>query len=176
VFHPGTPVGVQTDCGSLERSGKVAEGVTRALAYEGYKDGPNAWMLRVTGEQIDSGERLPQDREDPNSPTLPAVRVTLRLVTPDGKELGPDSYVFSFARKKSKYYARPRRGEVETVERYNFQGKDPKQAVADEIWDLLVNGSVWTRWPRGVVKADGKYLVLPQASKLEPGAADRGAP
>ncbi|HEY1861966.1 MAG TPA: hypothetical protein VGG61_16510 [Gemmataceae bacterium] len=166
VFHPGTPVVVAAECGNPDRDKLAVTALRSLLDHEGYKDGPGAWTMRLKAEPFDTRERLPQEPAD--APTLPAILITIRLITPNGTEAGSEAYSAVFPRKRSKYYVRPRAGESDTVEKYNFGGKDRNQAILEEIWEQLATPGAWARWPRGVVKVQDKFLLLPQADDLVP--------
>jgi hypothetical protein len=166
VLHPGLPIDVKIECGNADRDKRAGAALCTLLDYEGYQAGPGGWTMRVKAEPFDTGERLPQDPAD--GPTLPAILVTIHLVAPDGVEAGSEAYSAVFQRKRSKYYVRPRSGESESVEKYNFAGKDRNQAILDEIWEQLATPGGWARWPRGVVKVQDKYLLLPQVGELVP--------
>jgi hypothetical protein len=160
VFHPGTAVVVETECGNPERNKQVATALRSLLDHEGYKAGPGGWTMRVKVEPFDTKERLPQDPA--NGPTLPAILITIKLISPDGMEAVPDTYSAVFQRKRSKYYVRPRAGQNETVENYNFGSKERNQVILDEIWEQLATPAGWAHWPRGVVRVQDKFLLLPQ--------------
>ena len=163
VFCPGAAVEVTCESGSPERDKQFAASLRAVLSHEGYKPGPGGWTMRVKTEIFDTREHLPQDAA--GGPTLPAVLITVRLLTPEDKEAGSEAYSAVFRRKQSKYYVRPRRGE--TAERYNFAGKEQRQAITEEIWAQLAAPGAWGRWPRGVAQFGDKMLLLPQTDTLK---------
>jgi hypothetical protein len=164
VFHSGTAVVVAAEGATPERNKQVVTALRSVLDHEGYTDRPGEWTMRVKTEPFDTGERLPQDPAD--GPTLPAILITIRLITPDGTEAGSEAYSAVFQRKRSKYYVQPRTGQGDTVEKYNFGGKDRNQAILDEIWEQLAKPGAWARWPRGVLNVQDKLLLLPQTDEL----------
>jgi hypothetical protein len=173
VFHPGIMVKVVADSGNPERNKQIETILRTLMDHEGFKDGPAGWTMRVKAEIIDTKERLPQAAGSQNGPTIPAILVTVSLITPDGVVAGSEPYSAVFQRKKSRYYIPPRRGESDTIEKYDFHTSDQNQAITDEIWEELTKPTGWVRWPRGVVKVKDTYLLLPQMRQLDPRPPDR---
>jgi hypothetical protein len=158
---------VTVETGDSERDMKFAAALRSVLDYEGYKNNPGGWTMRAEAVPFDTKEPVPQG---PNAggPTLPAILITVHLITPEGTEAGSEAYSAVFQRKRSKYYVRPRSGESDAVEKYNFGGKDRNQAILDEIWEQRGAPAAWARWPHGVAKVQDKYLMLPQTGELSP--------
>jgi hypothetical protein len=161
VFHPCVALKVEAACGSQDRNDQVAGILTACLRDMGQVLGENGWTLRVTAEQYET----PTEITFPlvGSLRMPGVRGKLTLLAPDGTAAVGNDFNILFPRQASKYFKKADHkgvaGGIQFTEIYDFGTRPPRQAMADETWEIVIRGCRF--YGEGVVRSDGKYLRLP---------------
>jgi hypothetical protein len=166
VFHPGMEVALDVDCGDPGRTARATAAMTDILRRDRFKVGPGSgWKIVVKGEQYDI--RLPlAPGEDASA--VPAVRGRVTLHAPDGTVVGGEEHRSDIARLRSKYERRASRDDPPGSRRYDFEGRSPREALAEEYWDAWMTSLDKPKWPRALMRYQGRYAPLPAVVTLDP--------
>jgi len=87
----------------------------------------------------------------------------MELIAPDGASVHKAKVGGSFG--NGKYFVGtdlgPPAGTVQRyTDKYDFKGREPSEAMAEEVWDKFIRGLPYGNWPRTVRKRDGKYETI----------------
>ena len=125
----------------------------------------------------DTTQQLSLDEQGNNRQAVPAVRYTWQLITADAAVAWQTTTQGLFLRQGSRYFTKTKRSafvpggpgmSVLTTEYYDFEGRDMRTAIVEEILEASGNLSL----PAGappllLIKAGGEYKALPLASELK---------
>ncbi len=166
VFRPGTTVKVAADLGNRGRDSKARELFEKSLRDGGYVVGDGGWTLEVTGKAAAGSQRL--TATGGGSVAVPSVSGSVRLVAPDGSAVGAGGFSGSFGQKRSKYYTSSETvGLGGSITHYNFGGRNPTEAMAEEAWeDAMQALPLGLRYPRILAKVGGQLTPLPVTVKV----------
>ena len=167
VFHRGSPVRIEVDLGSAERSKLAAGALARFLQTDGFTIGKDGWCVRLTHAVFGSGATMQGNRG--GGWEIPAVDLTWQVIDPAGKVFAEKKISRHFTERPSKYQT-DRQLDFATgpkvITKYNFGRQDPKKAIAEEILDWCADTG---RWPPGlaaaIVEMDGNRTPLPLGSQ-----------
>jgi hypothetical protein len=144
------------------------------LQHEGFTIGPNGWTLKVTHTVVDAGWGF-----DSGGGSVPAVEIHWALLEPDGSSAWTGTSIETWSYNSSRY-----RGETHMQDNingyteYNFYGQDYREAIVDEILDVV--SDVQTEWesptPRIVLKTNDGYTALPMEASFAIPDAKRAGP
>jgi hypothetical protein len=163
-FRPGTTVRVEADCGSRQRNDAAVAALTAVLRREGYPVGPGGWLLRVKGAVYETTGKKMKFRAGEVEVAIPAVRGGVALVAPDGTVVHEQGHGGSFTNTRSKYFKRGNREGFRLGDftyYYDFGGRDPAAAMAEEAWDGFLEYLDRVAWPRAVGRTPDGYRLLP---------------
>jgi hypothetical protein len=159
VFHPKMEVEVVADCGDAQRNRQATATMTRLLEADGMKIGPGSgWKYVVKGEVIDTSATITSGGTTIN---VPAIQGSVRLVAPDGQEAGGGEHKAGLFSVDTRYIKKREYLGTRVIIHYDFGGRDPRTAFADEFWEAWLKSLDKPPRPRAAMKADGKYVPLP---------------
>src|SRR5262249_37783007 len=134
VFDPTVGLTLETDC--AEFTAPTTAALTERLKAEGFTLGATGWRLGVKASAGGTSEKMTFGPLDKTGVVIPSISGSARLISPKGETVWQGGLGGSFPRKGSKYYTETRReGTVfygTVTELYDFQGKDPRKAMAEE--------------------------------------------
>jgi hypothetical protein len=167
VFRPGTTVKVSTELGNRSRNTKARELFEKSLRDGGYILGDGGWTLEVTGKAGAGSQRL--TATGGRTIAVPSVSGSVRLVAPDGSAVTAGGFHGSFGQRRSKYFVSSENvGLGGSITHYNFGGRDPGEAMADEAWeDAMQALPMGLGYPRILAKIGGKLTPLPVEVKVK---------
>src|SRR5262249_44567241 len=136
-------VRTEVDLATPARGRSAGERLTRELAGNGYRVGPNGFVLRYTYEAFDTPQRFNMNVDDKEGIVIPMLTVKWEFLDDKSQSLWKAEGQFSFKHEQSRYYDKTRKKTLEEqvaspfykVEWYNFQGQSPREAVLDELLD-----------------------------------------
>jgi hypothetical protein len=172
VFRPGVPVAVTAATGDARRDEQVVAALTAKLQREGFTVADGGWKYHVTAEVADGGGVLKFGLG--KEVKIPGVSGHIRLMTPDGTQAIDIRHGGAFPGLSSRYYVKTTRpntgglfeGQVIATDYYDFRGKDPRAAMAEEAWESFLNRLPEAPLPRSVRKEGDKYLIADVSLKL----------
>jgi hypothetical protein len=160
AFRPGIGVRVDADCGDAKRSARANSTIANIFKEAGHPNG-GEWTLRLAASEHDTGKLMTLVRMETK---VPGVKGTFELVDPQGQVAATTTYQMAFPQRGSRYFKKtengPGRGAPET-DVYDFGGRDPLEAMAEETWDLFLKGLDSAPIPRGAWRTESRYLQLP---------------
>lgn len=165
AFGPGTTVRVEVDVGSRKNSQKTAEKMAAALTAMGFKIGPGGWVLRAD-HTISSSSTDLTNLQGQRGISVASLRITWRLVDPEGKEAWKGTAGGKFDPFNSKYVVLGSRktdmaaggmGGGSSQVRLDYGNKDAKTAQVEEILENYWYPGV----PTCLVKNETGYVALP---------------
>jgi hypothetical protein len=130
--------------------------MTEILKREGFQVGQSGWKLRISGTKQNSGREMTFSF---SKISVPVIKGSVELIAPDGAVVKKSGVNGGFSR--GKYFVRQGGSGVQWYDEYDFQGKDPAQAMSEQAWDSFVKGLPYLNWPRTVWKRGNKYEILP---------------
>lgn len=165
AFRPGVGVRVEVDCGDDTRTKRAKATITDMFKEEGYLIGGD-WVMKVSAAQYDTNTVLTLLGAQVK---VPGVKGTIQLVDPEGKEVATATHNASFPQRGSRYYKQTKTGQfvagpnpgAPQTDLYDFEGRDPKTAMAEETWDVFLKTLESARLPRGAWKTEAGYVPLP---------------
>jgi hypothetical protein len=169
-----TPVRVEVDFGSPERSRRVANQLAAGLKEQGIALGPAGWVLQMSHKVEDSLLTLQGGLSGQEGMKVPKVLFTLALLDPEGKQVWQEESEGLFAQMGSRYYLKSRQGGLAVgtlpgtrTDYYDFGKQGMRTAVVNEILDtralgVKLSGSI-APW---MLKAGGSYCKLPLSLEL----------
>ncbi len=165
VFKPGVAVKVEASCGDADRDRRVAAALAGAVRQAGYPVGAGEWALRVTAQEADSGFSMTMTGSG-KSVAVPMVRGEIQLIAPNGQVVKTVKHVGRFPGQQSKFFKKSTAvltggGGVASEQSYDFRGRGPRAAMAEEAWERFVATLPGAEWPRAARKSGDKYLPLP---------------
>jgi hypothetical protein len=165
VFKPGVPVKVEAACGDAARDRRVAAALAGAVQQAGYPVGSGEWTVRVTAQEVDSDFSMTMTGTGKNL-VVPMVRGEIQLIAPGGQVVQTVKHLGRFPGPQSKFFKKSSTvltggGGSASEQSYDFGGRDPRSAMAEEAWEKFVATLPGAEWPRGARKSGDKYLPLP---------------
>lgn len=176
VFAPALPVKAAADTGDPERDRRYAELLAAVLTREGYTVAADGgWTVRLVGRQTEDAQKLT------NGTAVPVANTWVELLDPTGSRRWQGESVrvsFLEAGRHTERYVEGRTTKadpvkVTTTTRFDFLGRDPKEAMAGAAWAGLAGrlAALTPAWPRGVWQTPaGDCYPLPLSLDLKPDA------
>jgi hypothetical protein len=159
VFHPAMEIGIDVDCKSPDRADQIRTAMAELLRRDGYKIGKGSgWRIAMQAEQIE----IPLKFNLRVAP-VPGVKGSVNLVGPDGP-VGGGEIKRDVSNLKSKYELKR---DKDGHRFFDFEGENAYKSFENEYWDAWVAQIDSVRWPRAVMRADGKYAPLPAKIRLD---------
>jgi hypothetical protein len=163
TFGPKVPVKVEVDCGSEARNAEATAALTKVLKDMGQTVGDGGWALRMTAREQDTRREMKVGLARKETVKVPSFSGSVKLLAPDGAEVWSSGTSANFPGQSSRYYKKKEDvivgPQAEWVEHYDFGGRDPREAMADEVWGHLLSRSRF--YGLGVVNVGGRRVTLP---------------
>jgi len=174
AFKPGSTVAVVASTGNAERDRRIVSVLTARLEKEGFRSGPGAWVYQVTAEVADGGGVLKVGLG--GQIKIPGIDGRLSLCDANGVVAAQIKHYGTFRYTQSRYYVKTSRpnvgglaeGQVTATEHYDFGGRDPRAAIAEEAWGNFVAKLAEVRLPRSVRKEGDGYIPADISLRLTP--------
>ncbi|HEX5103147.1 MAG TPA: hypothetical protein VFV87_05020, partial [Pirellulaceae bacterium] len=168
LFTGATPITVEADLQNLEKSRELGQSEVALLQKNGFTVGKSQWRLRGDAEIFDSGSRFT------NGVHLPAIRVHWRLTSPDGLEAWKNSRLLLWDEVLGKYGVSsevvkkkgPLGEEEYILEKFDFQGRSPRQTIIDDLLEKSGHYSTIEGLPKLMGKFNGRYQSLPVLTEV----------
>lgn len=165
VLRDGVAVEVVSNTGNASRDAVIRSTIKRVLADEGYRtDGPG-WRIVVTGQRT-AGTGASLETPSGDKIRIPGVSGKIQLLDPVERVAWETPHSGGWDMQNTKYKTHttkegtPGLGGSSTTH-YNFGGRDPQDAMADEAWESFVQGVGNPRFPRVMAKINDKLVQLP---------------
>jgi WD40 repeat protein len=163
-------VRVEVDLGGSARSRSTAENLARQLANREYRIGPNGFVLRYVSETLDSGQSLNTGIGAKELVLVPRLEAKWEFIDDRGATIWQTTDHYDFKHALSKYFMKSKPGYDNSmaggpfvfVEYFDFQGKNPRQAIEEELLEDAAKVGLSQYFPSGsFLLAGGKYATLP---------------
>jgi hypothetical protein len=171
------PIRVEVDVADAVRSRELGKKLADTLQGQGFSIGPKGMALRLSHSVENTTQELSFDEQGTNRQAIPAIRYTWQLITADRAVAWQATTQGLFARQGSRYFSKTKRSSFVPgapgmttliTEYYDFEGRDMRKAIVEEILESSVNLTL----PAGappllLVKSGSEYKALPLASELK---------
>jgi hypothetical protein len=171
AFTSATPLALQIDLGSEERSRTLGREELAVLQRRGQAIGPGGWLLKASHKVVDS------DQSFLDGTRFPGLEVNWELVAPDGTVAWKFPQLFDCQEALKKYesgskvvgkgrFVVAQRGGVSQEEivqvSYDFGGGKPRTVLTDDMLESAQHGTVAVPV---VGRFQGTYQPLPAEAK-----------
>jgi hypothetical protein len=173
VLREGVAVEPASNTGNAARDATIRSILKQQLGGEGYGTERGQWRLEVTGERAGGTGYL----ETPGGEKIqiPWINGWIRLYEPGGAEAWKGSLSGGWDMNQSRYKTSKETigspgsfAGGATITHFNFGGRDPKEAMAEEAWDNFLGSlKAGLRMPRVLARVNGKLETLPLAVSLQ---------
>ena len=166
AFGPCSAVRVEARTGDTDRDKQYQRLLEAVLAREGFRIGGGGWAVRLTAAATDGG--FLEGSQLGSGVRTPTIEGKTELLDPSGAVVGTgDLMRTTYLSLNSKYKrqagpGRDQGGVPGMMVKYDFGGRNPAAAMAEETWADFAKRLRYTNAPRGAWRtADGKHLPLP---------------
>jgi WD40 repeat protein len=167
VFRENSTIEVVSNTGNGSRDAVIRSQLNGLVVSEGYRGDRGGWRLTVSGQRVNTSGSL--ETEKGGRITIPGINGKIQLFDPTGAMVWETTASGGWDMFHTKYKGSTERvGGVGpgsgTITHYNFGGRDPGDAMAEEAWDNFVDGiKTSARFPRVLARVNGKIVPLPIA-------------